>query len=71
MSAEIHHLEGRLWNAHAALAAALNELPIDAQVMIIYYDAEGSLLSYSSGLDHANALYMTEKHKMKILEGVS
>lgn len=57
MSADIEALPGKRWNSHAALADAMNRLPIGASCVILWINEDGNV-SYSVNATNQETVWM-------------
>lgn len=48
------------WNAHAAIASAHEQIPIEGQVVVLWYDKDGVVNYRASGLTYKDMLWMGE-----------
>lgn len=56
-SADIESLPGKPWNAHAALHDVLNEVPIDAPIMILWLDKD-TFVRYRAACTNMEGVWM-------------
>jgi hypothetical protein len=57
------------WGANACLEAAKQEIPNHEKLLILTYDEEGQSYCMSANLTHAEALWLLEQAKRKMLDG--
>lgn len=69
MTAEITHLPGKQWNAHAALADAMSDMAMEEAVVILYYGTDGRLTHRCANVKNNDTLWMLEIFKVKLLSG--
>lgn len=69
MSAEITHLPGLKWNAHAALADAMASMPMEESVIIIYFGTDDVMTHRCANVSNQQTLWMLETFKAKLLAG--
>jgi hypothetical protein len=58
-SADIEVLPGRKWNAHAALAYAMNRAPMNAPLLVLWLDEDGDV-RHAATTTNQEAVWMAQ-----------
>lgn len=59
----------KAWGTQACLAHAAELIPNSEKMIVLTYDEEGTAFYLSANLDHAQALWLLESIKARILQG--